>query len=92
MLNDQQIVNGDEKIVDDDWDSQDSNREDHQDFEYPENAEGNEDSEEKLSSDHDSDNEKIHDFENEVDAAPKHKKLKNSIFEKIFKSNKNWAY
>lgn len=36
MLNDQHIVNNDEKYLDEDWDSQDSNREDHDDFEYPE--------------------------------------------------------
>lgn len=36
MLNDQHIVNNDEKYLDEDWDSQDSNREDHEHFEYPE--------------------------------------------------------
>jgi hypothetical protein len=84
MLNDQHIVNNDdEKFVDDDWDSQDSNREDHDDFEYPDNADGE-------SENDSSENEKIHDDNEEY--VEKHQKLKNSIFDKILKNNKNWAH
>lgn len=43
MLNDQHIVNNDEKYLDEDWDSQDSNREDHDHFEYPEGEENDDD-------------------------------------------------
>lgn len=93
--------------MDDDLDSQDSNREDHEQNEYPEDMEQSDDEEDpyrnrsdgqssngygqegRNDSDGGSEDEKM---EHDGAGGEKKKKLKNSIFDKIFKKNKDWSY
>ena len=80
----QQDLNMSEQHLDEDQDSQDSNREDHSQNEYPDEEENNLNSSQSSKSEN-SENE-------EMDSDFKTKKLKNSIFDKIFKKNKEWSY
>ena len=88
MFPEQVFSNENEK--DEDFDSQDSNKEDAEQNEYPEDANSDEYGEQVYKSDS-SDYYGNQNDDREQDL-PKNKMLKNSIFDKIFKSNKDWSY
>ena len=92
-----------------DFDSQDSNREDHEQNEYPDDMDHSDEDEiggaYNESEDEDEEvgyQDKMNELEDEFgdnimsDEAPQRngnrKKLKNSIFDKLFKKNKDWSY
>lgn len=90
-----------EAHLDDDFDSQDSNREDHENNEYPEEQEGDSQEgdewsdHENYNNDDDYNSEGHHDnqMSDEDDyRKPQRKQIKNSIFEKILKKNRDWSY
>lgn len=97
----QQVYEGENKQeahLDDDVDSQDSNREDHEQNEYPDEPDyGDEDSYGPQREDSD-DNQMYGDESDEhVDdighQPPQNRKqLKNSVIDKLFKRNKEWSY